>query len=88
MSVKRWERENGENADLRYLFVAYSSLHFSHDNEGDMRMLHNIAEWAARREGIGAYWVACSCMRHEEKMESDVSSFPITMPRPYILTLL
>jgi hypothetical protein len=84
LPVAQWERDHGgADADLRYLFVAYSSRHFSHDDAEHMRALHEIAEGAARREGIGAYWVACSCMRHADEMESDVCCAPPWTLNPF-----
>jgi hypothetical protein len=74
-SVADWEANQARTShapDLKYLFVAYSTEHFNHASEGDMRALHRIAEAAARQLRIPAYWVACSCMRSEEELEADV----------------
>ncbi|KAK0631362.1 hypothetical protein B0T14DRAFT_409783, partial [Immersiella caudata] len=74
-TVEEWEAAEtkaGRATSSRYLFVAYSTEHFSHSNASDLRALHKIAEAAARDAGIPAYWVACSCMRSPEELESDV----------------
>ncbi|KAK0712119.1 hypothetical protein B0H67DRAFT_493156, partial [Lasiosphaeris hirsuta] len=74
-TVQEWEtaEANARRASsLRYLFVAYSTEHFSHSNPSDLGALHKIAETAARNAGLPAYWVACSCMRNPEELESDV----------------
>ena len=71
--VAAWELEHGEDTPLRYLFVAYSTEHFSHGSEADLRALHKIAETAARAARVAAYWIACSCMQDEDQVESDAS---------------
>ncbi|RSM04825.1 hypothetical protein CDV31_009852 [Fusarium ambrosium] len=71
-SVVEWENSDGRDANLAYLFVAYSTEHFSHSSEQDMMALHHIAETACRAAKLSAYWIACSCMRDENELESDV----------------
>ncbi|KAI3130055.1 hypothetical protein CBS147330_4820 [Penicillium roqueforti] len=45
-----------------YIFIAYTTIQFSHDQKrDDMEVLHSIAEKAARRAGVQVYWLACSC---------------------------
>ena len=77
-SVADWEATDGVSSDasLSYLFVAYSTEHFSHDSEEDRDALHLIAETAARAAKILAYWVAVSCMRDKRELESDVRPPP------------
>ncbi|KAJ4101004.1 hypothetical protein NW769_010663 [Fusarium oxysporum] len=71
-SVVEWENSDGQDTNLAYLFVAYSTEHFSHSSEQDMMALHHIAETACRAAKLPAYWIACSCMRDENELESDV----------------
>ncbi|KAK3936410.1 hypothetical protein QBC46DRAFT_419300 [Diplogelasinospora grovesii] len=69
--VTDWEQSDGIGANLSYLFIAYSTAHFSHDSQEDLNALHLIAETAARAANAPAYWVACSCMRDPEQLEAD-----------------
>ncbi|KAF4962616.1 hypothetical protein FSARC_9286 [Fusarium sarcochroum] len=71
-SVVEWENSEGQDTNLGYLFVAYSTEHFNHGSEQDMVALHYIAETACRAAKLPAYWIACSCMRDENELESDV----------------
>ncbi|RYP55740.1 hypothetical protein DL769_010060 [Monosporascus sp. CRB-8-3] len=71
-SVADWEATDGVDAPLSYLFIAYSTEHFNHDSIEDKDALHVIAETAARAAKIPAYWVAVSCMRDPDELESDV----------------
>lgn len=83
-TVQEWETaeaNSGRASSLRYLFVAYSTEHFSHSSPSDLRALHKIAETAARNAGLPAYWVACSCMRNPEELESDVGCRPTVVPQ-------
>ena len=75
-SVEEWENSDGQDVNLSYLFVAYSTEHFSHSSQEDMMALHHIAETACRAAKLPAYWIACSCMRDENELESDVSLAP------------
>lgn len=68
-SVLEWEKENGQNSALQYLFIAYTATQFSHKSPDDNYALHVIAEAAARRAGVHAYWLACSCMPDNEMSE-------------------
>lgn len=70
--VSQWEATDGEDAVLNYLFVGYSAEQFSHSSEEDMIALHHIAETACRAAKLPAYWIACSCMRDHDQLESDV----------------
>ncbi|KAH8646112.1 hypothetical protein BX600DRAFT_533516 [Xylariales sp. PMI_506] len=72
LSVAEWEATEGKNANLSYLFVAYSTEQFNHSSEADMIALHDIAEHACREAGLPAYWIAASCMRDERELENDV----------------
>jgi len=46
--------------------------------------LHHIAETACRAAKLPAYWIACSCMRDENELESDVSLAPQYQHLPLI----
>jgi hypothetical protein len=72
-SVAEWEQTDGLGINLSYLFIAYSTAHFSHDSDEDKMALHYIAETAARAAKVPAYWVAVSCMRDPAELEADVS---------------
>jgi hypothetical protein len=72
-AVEDWEATDGADQDFNYMFVAYSTEQFSHSSESDLRALHHIAETACRAAKLPGYWIACSCMREEVELESDVS---------------
>ncbi|KAK6348034.1 hypothetical protein TWF718_005854 [Orbilia javanica] len=72
LSVEEWENTDGQNINLTYIFVAWSTIQFPTSSRKDMRALHRIAEKAARSAGVIAFWVSGSCMRVEEEEESDV----------------
>lgn len=72
---------SGDPRSLSYLFIAYSTEHFSHDSDADLNALHVIAETAARAAKVPAYWVAASCMRDPQELESDVR-YNITSSTP------
>ncbi|KAJ5760680.1 hypothetical protein N7520_007836 [Penicillium odoratum] len=69
VDVNEWEAEHGT---IDYLFICYTTLQFSHETNEDMDELHRIAESAARRAGVAAYWLACSCMPQDEERFEDV----------------
>ncbi|KAH7160584.1 hypothetical protein B0J13DRAFT_494260 [Dactylonectria estremocensis] len=71
-NVQDWEKSQREDANSNYLFVAYSTEHFSHSSEQDMIALHQIAETACRAAKLPAYWISCSCMRDVAELEADV----------------
>ncbi|KAJ6041305.1 uncharacterized protein N7446_010805 [Penicillium canescens] len=70
--VSEWEAEHGKTSVLQYIFVAYTTEQFSHGDVKDLNALHYIAEAAARRAGVQAYWIACSCMPDEHEMSEDI----------------
>ena len=74
-AVSEWEQTDGQDVNLSYLFIAYSTEHFSHTSDEDKVALHHIAETAARKAKVLAYWVAVSCMRNPAELEADVSHF-------------
>ncbi|KAL1878442.1 hypothetical protein Plec18167_004514 [Paecilomyces lecythidis] len=67
IDVNEYEAVHGS---LEYLFVCYTAEQFS-ENE-DMDELHRIAEAAARRAGVAAYWISCTCMPEEQDHCEDV----------------
>lgn len=56
--------------NLLYIFVAYTAEQFQ--TTDDLRVLHQIADAAARNAGVMAYWVGCSCMPDENQLSEDV----------------
>jgi hypothetical protein len=56
--------------DLSYIFVAYTAEQFH--STGDLVVLHQIADAAARNAGVTAYWVGCSCMPDSSQLTQDV----------------
>lgn len=61
--------EQGGAHNLSYVFVAYTAEQFS--TPEDFRVLHEMADAAARRAGVIAYWVGCSCMP-DNQLQEDV----------------
>lgn len=61
------EYKSGE--ELQYIFIAYTAEQFS--TPEDFRVLHQIADAAARNAGVLAYWVGCSCMP-DGQLQEDV----------------
>ncbi|KAF8247602.1 hypothetical protein K440DRAFT_661313 [Wilcoxina mikolae CBS 423.85] len=58
---------NPNDTSTPYIFVAYSTTHFSHDSEEDKAALTQIGEYAARKAGVGAFWCALSCLLQKKK---------------------
>lgn len=56
--------------NLSYVFVAYTAEQFQ--STEDLRVLHQIADAAARNAGATAYWVGCSCMPDPSELSQDV----------------
>lgn len=54
-----------------YLFIAYTTEHFSHSSLADVKALHAIATKATRDAGLIAYWIGASCMQ-PDNVEDDV----------------
>ena len=77
-AVEDWIEANPDS-DFEYLFVAYTSQQFKHQNpedpdDHDMEALHRIGERAARDAGVPAFWAGGSCMPGgAEAMHHDVS---------------
>lgn len=70
--VSDWEEAHATEPNMEYLFVAYTAEQFSHNSFEDMEELHRIAEAAARRARVRAYWIACSCMPDEDEQAEDI----------------
>ncbi|EMD59138.1 hypothetical protein GGP41_009030 [Bipolaris sorokiniana] len=67
--VDDWIAEQGGAHNLSYVFVAYTAEQFN--TPEDFRVLHEMADAAARRAGAIAYWVGCSCMP-DNQLQEDV----------------
>lgn len=52
-----------------YILVSYTSEHFR--TEEEQLFLHDVGEHAARRAGVQAYWVGCSCLGNTEDEVQD-----------------
>ncbi|KAH7116966.1 hypothetical protein B0J11DRAFT_105782 [Dendryphion nanum] len=63
-----------ESKDMEYAYIAYTSTQFpsAYVGEENLTALHKLAERATRDAGLGAYWVACSCMPDTDRIDSDV----------------
>lgn len=57
--------------NLTYVFIAYTAEQFQ--SSEDLRVLHQIADAAARNAGVMAYWIGCSCMPDPDQLQEDVS---------------
>jgi hypothetical protein len=55
--------------NLSYIFVAYTAEQFN--SPEDFKVLHQMADVAARNAGVIAYWVGCSCMP-DIQLQEDV----------------
>ncbi|KAL6153980.1 hypothetical protein ACJBU6_07271 [Exserohilum turcicum] len=69
VKVDDWIADNISGAHLSYVFIAYTAEQFN-TPEG-FRVLHQMADAAARRAGVMAYWVGCSCMP-DNQLQEDV----------------
>ena len=61
--------QNDSAHGLSYIFVAYTAEQFN--TPEDFRVLHEMADAAARNEEVIAYWVGCSCMP-DGQLQEDV----------------
>jgi hypothetical protein len=66
-NVDEWEAAHGS---LEYLFICYTSKQFDTNEEKDE--LHRIAEAAARRAGVDAYWLGCTCIPEDKELVENV----------------
>ncbi|KAL7777032.1 hypothetical protein CFE70_007453 [Pyrenophora teres f. teres 0-1] len=69
MAVDRWINEYKSGQELEYIFIAYTAEQFNRPE--DFKVLHQMADAAARNAGVIAYWVGCSCMP-DGQLEEDV----------------
>lgn len=69
LEVSQW-RQDHETA-ATYVVVSYTSEQFR--TEAEQLFLHDVGEHAARRAGVQAYWVSCSCLgKTEEEVQNNV----------------
>ncbi|KAB2099238.1 hypothetical protein AG0111_0g12567 [Alternaria gaisen] len=68
IKVEDWLAQQSGHS-LSYVFIAYTAEQFN--TPDDFRVLHEIADAAARNAGVMAYWVGCSCMP-DNQLEEDV----------------
>ncbi|USP80802.1 hypothetical protein yc1106_08076 [Curvularia clavata] len=67
--VDDWLAQQPSGQPLSYVFVAYTAEQFN--TPEDFKVLHQLADDAARRAGVMAYWVGCSCMP-DNQLQEDV----------------
>ncbi|KAL6707094.1 hypothetical protein ACN47E_004846 [Coniothyrium glycines] len=70
MNVEEWITQYKSERSLSYVFVAYTAEQFQ--TTEDLRVLHQMADAAARNAGVMAYWVGCSCMPDQDQLQEDV----------------
>ncbi|KAJ4369722.1 hypothetical protein N0V83_005485 [Neocucurbitaria cava] len=70
MDVEEWITQYKSERNLTYVFIAYTAEQFQ--SSEDLRVLHQIADAAARNAGVMAYWVGCSCMPDPDQLQEDV----------------
>ena len=68
-NVEEWKVKNPGRI-AKYVFLSYTSEQFKSDRE--MLLLHEVGEHAARKAGVPAYWVGCSCLGNDAQMEQNV----------------
>jgi len=69
MGVDEWIDDYKSGQDLQYIFIAYTAEQFN--TPEDFRVLHQMADAAARNAGVIAYWIGCSCMP-DGQLQEDV----------------
>ncbi|KAL8919410.1 MAG: hypothetical protein Q9208_006788 [Pyrenodesmia sp. 3 TL-2023] len=67
LEVSQWKRVHDVAAT--YVLVSYTSEHFR--TEEEQLFLHEVGEHAARRAGVQAYWVGCSCLGETKEEQED-----------------
>ena len=76
MSTEQYEAAKIDHGGVgtmpNYLFVAFSTRQFLLNSPDDLDALHHIAETAARRARLPAYWVSASCMPNPKEVQEDV----------------
>ncbi|KAH8712194.1 hypothetical protein GQ44DRAFT_830056 [Phaeosphaeriaceae sp. PMI808] len=70
INVEEWITQYKSERNLSYIFIAYTAEQFQ--STDDLRVLHQIADAAARNAGVMAYWVGCSCMPDAASLQDDV----------------
>ncbi|KAF2492943.1 hypothetical protein BU16DRAFT_94338 [Lophium mytilinum] len=73
VSVDDWIAENQSNkGPLPYLFISYFTGQFPSESQSHCQLLIDIAEKAARAEGLSAFWIGCSCMPDSDQLQDDI----------------
>lgn len=67
--VEAWKVQNPGHI-AKYVFISYTSEQFNSDRE--RLLLHDVGEHAARKAGVPAYWVGCSCLGNDAQKEQNV----------------
>lgn len=67
--VEAWKEKNPGRV-AKYIFISYTSEQFNTDEE--RLLLHDVGEHAARKAGVPAYWVGCSCLGNDAQKEQNV----------------
>ncbi|KAI4256202.1 MAG: hypothetical protein L6R42_006355, partial [Xanthoria sp. 1 TBL-2021] len=67
LEVSQWRRDHDMAAT--YVLVSYTSEQFR--TEEDQLFLHDVGEHVARRAGVQAYWVGCSCLGNTTEEQQD-----------------
>lgn len=67
LEVSQWRRDH--DIPATYVLVSYTSEHFR--TESEQLFLHDVGEHAARRAGVQAYWVGCSCLGNTKEEVQD-----------------
>jgi hypothetical protein len=70
--INDWTKEHRSNRPLPYLFISYTTEQFPSNSNSHCDTLHQVAERAARAEGLPAYWISCSCMPDPDQLQDDV----------------
>jgi hypothetical protein len=71
MNVEEYIAQYKTDTHISYVFVAYTGEQFQ--SSDDFRVLHQIADAAARNASVQAYWIGCSCMPDKNMLQEDVS---------------
>lgn len=67
--IEAWNAGN-PGGFVEYVFISYTSEKFNTDVE--TALLHEVEEeHAARKAGVPAYWVGCSCLRNDAQKEQS-----------------
>lgn len=70
ISISDWSLYRRRNL-TNYIFVGYTANQFQ--TESDFRQLCATAERAARKAGVQAFWIASSCLNHNNREDVRVT---------------